>query len=695
MASLAQQTVTPLPSSSAPGTSTAPVSALAPSFSPDSPPSILLPQGLAQPSTSSSSSTYSSTPPVATGSMVDSSPPDEKQKILAGGTKPAADTENFSSKFPSIFDKASPQGETLVEVYSPATSDSTDSEPLPVRSHLSPVFMNEADDFVKLLSSVFPQADGSAVRKVRKKGSGLVSRSTVPATLQATAQAPPTRLIPSGLVPGACPLQTPVSLQQPQLYGPDITAARLEGSMWEMLGLDTASIPLSFLSMPSLQPALNDVRHLPVQDFASMKMDSLHTFEELQHYLYCFFSIFLKHLPIVHAATFDASKKPPILVSAMQACGALFMRTKKSAQYITKVLAASREILDREFTKQELSPMEQTDLVLAVVLLQTIGLFHQEAEERSTSVYYHSMLVMMIKRAGMMKRNALWKPRALFEVPVEQLWHEWVHHETTKRAILWSYMHDCCHCIYFALQPSYNPIDMDLYLPCDTALWQAQSAEEWLTLLQSSSPFPSIEARLVGESMPLTLNYLMRCQLIPTTIPVPLGPFPHFVLIHAILRELFTVCANSRTTEFLARAALVPAVNDEAMQQIMGLGYSLQNWLHNWTNAPEFPHLRDEEEAPFIANVIPFYWLGQVVLLAYEECFPPFQPHSTISSQVEMRFKLVKQWLKHIRGFLKNSNEAVTLRWSELMKMRLRSWQTELEEDPSDGEDGLLEFFCE
>lgn len=93
--------------------------------------------------------------------------------------------------------------------------------------------------------------------------------------------------------------------------------------------------------------------------------------------------------------------------------------------------------------------------------------------------------------------------------------------------------------------------------------------------------------------------------------------------------------------------------------------------------------------------VLPFYWLGQVALLAYQEGLPPFQPNSPDNLKAELRFKLVKQWLKHIRAFLKSNDEAPTLFWDELMKLRLKSWQMEFESDFLEDQDGLLGFFAE
>ncbi|XP_006456997.1 hypothetical protein AGABI2DRAFT_181393 [Agaricus bisporus var. bisporus H97] len=50
--------------------------------------------------------------------------------------------------------------------------------------------------------------------------------------------------------------------------------------------------------------------------------------EELEHYLYLFFSAFGTQIPLVHPSTWKPEGKPPVLIRAMQACGALFVKTK-------------------------------------------------------------------------------------------------------------------------------------------------------------------------------------------------------------------------------------------------------------------------------------------------------------------------------------------------------------------------------
>jgi hypothetical protein len=197
--------------------------------------------------------------------------------------------------------------------------------------------------------------------------------------------------------------------------------------------------------------------------------------------------------------------------------------------------------------------------------------------------------------------------------------------------------------------------------------------------------------------MPRALAQFNQQRILETWIP--LNPFSHFVLIHAILRNLFTVCFESRlpisSTSSLQEQASTSDSNGEIVdQEIMILQYALHNWLQSWINSPELPRCTSvEAEPPFICNALPFYWLGQVSLLAYQEKYPPFEPHSENNLKVEVRFRLVKQWLKHIRGFLKQTDQVPTLFWDELMRIRLRSWQAEIEGGAGNDQDGLLGFF--
>ncbi|KAK0486063.1 fungal-specific transcription factor domain-containing protein [Armillaria novae-zelandiae] len=431
----------------------------------------------------------------------------------------------------------------------------------------------------------------------------------------------------------------------------------------------------------SVQPAVSNVRSSP-GGTSSGNIDTLQL--ELQHYIYFFHTAFLIQMPIVHAPTFTIDNKPALLVNAMQACGALYVKTKKAGAFIEQTLATARETLVQAFASSPKDSSETSELILAVLLLQTIGLFHQKSNQRSSSTIFHGMLVQMIRRAGLLPRNAAWEPGNIDSSNLDASWRDWAMFEMTKRLLSQSYLLDCCHAIYFATAPSYRIGEYLINLPGEDALWTAKSAEEWFTILQTASPYGSVQMRLAGPNMRRCLDSMLQGEPQLLSQPIAITPFGHFVLCHAVLRNLFDVCIESRMP-------VQGNTSDQAavIKEIYTIQYALHNWLQSWLASPDVPKPGDPNSDPaFVDNALPFYWFGQISLFAYQEGLPPFEPTCPENMKVEARFRLAKQWFKHIRKFLSQSNQDATVFWDELIKVRLQAWQIE----PEDSE-GLLAFF--
>ncbi|RDB14606.1 Zinc finger protein klf1 [Hypsizygus marmoreus] len=409
-------------------------------------------------------------------------------------------------------------------------------------------------------------------------------------------------------------------------------------------------------------------------------------------YLSLFFSTFCTQVPIVHPATWKMEDKPLILVRAMQACGALFVKTPTAVAFVDETLSSTRDALIQEFAKTSSDPREQNHLILTVVLLQTIGLFHQKADQRISSNVYHGMLVMMIRRTGFITRVGAWTPPDLDDAQsLDSAWREWANYETIKRVLFLAYIHDCCHCMYFSIPPSFQPAEMDMCLPCDNALWDAADAREWYGLVQAPSPYGTGSSRISGFSMKRALGVLNETRF--STVSVSLNPFAHFILIHTILRNLYASHAESPTPDSIpTRTATDEALPGEERDNAFAIQYSLHNWLQMWLNSPESMQVeKSREEPPFICNALPYYWLAQVSLLAIQDGTAIFGGKSSDAS-TEGRFRLMKKWLDHIRTFLRSGNQIPTHLWDELMKIR-----TQMSfENAQAGEDhptGLLAFF--
>jgi hypothetical protein len=62
--------------------------------------------------------------------------------------------------------------------------------------------------------------------------------------------------------------------------------------------------------------------------------------------VHVFFTTFLAQIPLFHAPTFRAGTKSPILLNAMQACGALFIENERANNFISSTLAYARETIE-------------------------------------------------------------------------------------------------------------------------------------------------------------------------------------------------------------------------------------------------------------------------------------------------------------------------------------------------------------
>ena len=66
-----------------------------------------------------------------------------------------------------------------------------------------------------------------------------------------------------------------------------------------------------------------------------------------------FFSSFVNQMPVVHPYTRTPSRTPPLLVGAMQACGALYVKTRIANAFINSTLAQARDPLVAQFVRAD------------------------------------------------------------------------------------------------------------------------------------------------------------------------------------------------------------------------------------------------------------------------------------------------------------------------------------------------------
>ncbi|KAI0776734.1 fungal-specific transcription factor domain-containing protein [Trametes elegans] len=410
------------------------------------------------------------------------------------------------------------------------------------------------------------------------------------------------------------------------------------------------------------------------------------TAAELNDYMIHFLTTFSYHMPLLHIPTLFLEECCPILITAMRACGAMYAHTPAAEKFIESVLATTRDEIIAELSSNTKNYDEVVQLTMASGLVQTIGLFHRDSEQRAKSNVYHGVIVMMLRMNGFVDQTRDWEYKTIdFSDPaaVERAWRDWIKHESAKRSIWICYSHDCCHSIFFNHLPTLQTEFFTLGLPSEDGLWSAKSATEWATLLQTPSAYGPVETRLCGLHLKAVYFYVTSDNPKPGRSPRPfsISPFAHFVLIQATMRHLFEKYLRDRLPPAGSEAggaaspALRPHVVDKA--RTYHIQILLHYWLQSWLSSPETPRDVPAGQRRFYFDPLPFYWITQVGLVAYQEGLPPFEPEGAYVTSHDAKFVLLKKWERHIRAFLAGGERAPTRFWDEVMKIRIDTWQAE------------------
>jgi hypothetical protein len=230
-----------------------------------------------------------------------------------------------------------------------------------------------------------------------------------------------------------------------------------------------------------------------------------------------------------------------------------------------------------------------------------------------------------------------------------------------KRLLTVAYMHDCFLNIFFSISPSFFASELVWCLPSEDALWNATSSQEWYSLLQQPSPYGSSAARLTGFNLQTALNVLGD-ERVPTS-GLTLPAFAHFVLINSTLSSIYaaTGAQAARASESAPghRGHLSGKSRHSALQ------FALNNWLLGWVKTENVRVTEEaEEEPPLTRNAMPYYWLAQATLVTLQE---DVSDKMELFVTPETRFRVLGQWLLHIRNFLRNGQRDSARRWIELM----------------------------
>ncbi|KIK51432.1 hypothetical protein GYMLUDRAFT_252053 [Collybiopsis luxurians FD-317 M1] len=413
---------------------------------------------------------------------------------------------------------------------------------------------------------------------------------------------------------------------------------------------------------------------------------------ELRIYMHFFFSSFSLKIPIIHEATWIEKDRPLALLTVMQACGALYVRTKQAKGFIRHTL-----MFNTSPQCDSVDPNTQIDLIFALGLLQCLAIFSKQKERRTASALYHGMMKQMIARSGVLQVIQSWKSPEFFdETPVDEAWHSWARYESVKRLCCLTHLQACDFIIFFAIPP-YTQHAIEGTLPCDDELWRALTAQDWVTSLRATSQYGSPTVRLHGANAQAAIGSLYS-QFATLTPPLSrITEFAQYLLIHEILSRLFLGSYIHATT-----AATMPDMllgGKSALENICSYHQNaLKNWFVSWQKGQG-----SSIHGSWASDSLCYYRLAQLTLqLLREESLPLLTLQDYRPEAEELRFQVLRRWLHLVRGSQQIEQLDISLMQEDTTKMQqlyksLEATTTETSTDRAETEDinGFLGVFIQ
>ena len=326
----------------------------------------------------------------------------------------------------------------------------------------------------------------------------------------------------------------------------------------------------------------------------------------LSRYLAGYINGFHEHLPFIHVPTLSVANSAPELVLALAAVGAQYRF--ENSRGIELFYAAKAVVLEQvkrrdgfqipqlwnrprtrtgsivqspnngglsgfssgsspfQFVPSEeaVAPdsKEQMDSIQALLLLTAFATWERHQELLREALAFQSILARLVRESGLTS----------VEVPSDEelSWHEWIRLEGDKRTKLIVYCFFNLHSITWNVPPLILNTELKLDLPDPGNEWKATDAEMWRRMrsqnISSAVPFQSAFSRLFNKTS--------------QGPPPPVSPLGNYVLIHALIQQIF----------FARQLSLVwPAADATSLrhEDITILDRGLSSWKSGWRRDPQ------------------------------------------------------------------------------------------------------------
>lgn len=267
-----------------------------------------------------------------------------------------------------------------------------------------------------------------------------------------------------------------------------------------VLNLISRSLPTAF------DGALIDI-HSPLLSLSS-----------LQHYSNLFWTRFNTSYPLLHQASFDASSADAIFLAAIISLGATY--SSREAHHIAVLLHDN--LRPNLFFHVDFSSSPDLWVLQTMLLVDCFGKFRAGKKQRDMCQLFHCVLIKLVRRSTCLCIQT--PPLTSQPDDLDEAWRAVMQLEQRKRLAIHCFMWDTQHSVLFSQSLCMSAFEIRSHLPCDSAVWEAQTATDWAAAARNERPQCSFLAVLKGYISPRK-----------TTRPRHLNPLSRILLLHGLM----------------------------------------------------------------------------------------------------------------------------------------------------------------
>ncbi|KAF2731250.1 hypothetical protein EJ04DRAFT_411741, partial [Polyplosphaeria fusca] len=253
----------------------------------------------------------------------------------------------------------------------------------------------------------------------------------------------------------------------------------------------------------------------------------------LQTYCDLYFTRFNTAYPLIHMSTFEPSHVDTLLLISVLLLGATY--GEKDAHQLAVCI---HDVLRPQiFANAGFSAKPDLWVLQTILLVECFGKSRAGQKQHDMSHLFHGLLINLIRRSDCQIIRPPTPDDATDDL--EDDWHNWVEAEQKKRLAFLCFMWDTQHAVLFCQSLCMSAFELRSDLPCDQALWEADSAETWHQLRQKHN------------SPPLFLSHL-KMYLNPTTAasspPKSLNALSRSLLLHGLMSIAWDMQRRDQTS---------------------------------------------------------------------------------------------------------------------------------------------------